>query len=66
MIKLVKLLFLLLMTSTAFAQNGFKTAQLKFERVRNAYDEKGEKLQKDLHRAGFTSNFQLFIASYKT
>ena len=63
--KLLKVILLLTMTSTAFAQNGFKAAQLKFERVRNAYDEKGEKIQKDLHKAGFTSNFKLFIAAYK-
>lgn len=65
MVKLFKILLLLIMTSPVFAQNGFKAAQLKFERVRNAYDEKGEKLQKELQKAGFTSNFQLFIVSYK-
>ncbi|RZL47569.1 MAG: hypothetical protein EOP00_11580 [Pedobacter sp.] len=65
MIKLLKILILISMTTSALAQQNFKKDQLKFERVRNAYDEKGEKLQKELHKAGFTSNFQLFITAYK-
>jgi len=60
-----KLLMILSMPISAFAQQNFKKEQLKFERVRNAYDEKGEKLQKELHKVGFTSNFQLFITAYK-
>lgn len=59
--------FALMMTInfSAIAQQTFKKNQLKFERVRNAYDEKGEKLQKELQKAGYTSNFKLFIAAYK-
>lgn len=60
-----KLLVFLTMTMPAYAQSDFKQSQLKFERVRNAYDEKGEKLQKELQKAGYTSNFKLFIAAYK-
>jgi murein L,D-transpeptidase YafK len=60
-----KLLVFLIMTMPAYAQSDFKQSQLKFERVRNAYDEKGEKLQKELQKAGYTSNFKLFIAAYK-
>ncbi len=50
----------------ALAQDGFKKDQLKFERVKNAYEEKGAQLQKDLKKAGFTSTFELFIAAYKS
>ena len=59
--------FALMMTInfSAIAQQTFKKNQLKFERVRNAYDEKGEELQKELQKAGYTSNFKLFIAAYK-
>lgn len=60
-----KLLVFLIMTMPAYAQSDFKQSQLKFERVRNAYDDKGEKLQKELQKAGYTSNFQLFITAYK-
>ncbi|TKC05511.1 hypothetical protein FA048_17450 [Pedobacter polaris] len=63
--KLFQTLLLLLMTIPALAQNSFKASQLKFERVRIAYEQKGETLQKDLQKAGFTSDFQLFIAAYK-
>ncbi|RZK56753.1 MAG: hypothetical protein EOO87_04645 [Pedobacter sp.] len=61
----MNLLFSMMINLSASAQKGFKTAQLKFERVRTAYAEKGEKLQKDLQKVGFTSNFQLFIVAYK-
>lgn len=65
MIKLLKILLLIFMTTAANAQQNFKKEQLKFERVRNAYDEKGEKLQKELHKAGYASNFELFVVAYK-
>ncbi|RZL30503.1 MAG: hypothetical protein EOO96_18000 [Pedobacter sp.] len=65
MIKLLKILLLISMTTAANAQQNFKKEQLKFERVRNAYDEKGEKLQKELHKAGYASNFELFVVAYK-
>lgn len=59
--------FTLMMTInfSAIVQQTFKKDQLKFERVRNAYDEKGEELQKELQKAGYTSTFKLFIAAYK-
>jgi murein L,D-transpeptidase YafK len=60
-----KSLVFLTMTMPAYAQSDFKHSQLKFERVSNAYAEKGEKLQKELQKAGYTSDFQLFIAAYK-
>ena len=63
--RLLQILLLMIITNTVVAQNNFKSAQLKFERVRKAYDEKGETLQNELNKAGYTSNYQLFIAAYK-
>lgn len=59
--------FALIMTInfSVSAQKGFKQQQLKFERVSNAFSEKGNALQKELNKAGFVSNYQLFIAAYK-
>ena len=54
------------MTSSAFAQNGFKQQQLKFERVRTAYDLKWSSLEKDLQKAGFSNGFEMLINAYKT
>lgn len=62
---LLKLLFLLLMTTTATAQSGFKQSQLKFERVKEAYDQKWTALQQDLAKAGFKGGFKLKIMAYK-
>lgn len=62
---LIKLLFLLAMTTSAAAQKGFKQSQLKFERVREAYDQKWATLQKDLSKAGLKGNFSLKIMAYK-
>lgn len=62
---LLNLLFLLLMTTTATAQNDFKQSQLKFERVRDAYDQKWATLQQDLAKAGFKGDFKLKIMAYK-
>lgn len=54
------------MTTPAFAQKNFKIEQLKFERVRNAYTEKWSSLQKNLQSAGFSGDFEMYIAAYKT
>ncbi len=61
----INLIFFLLMTLTASSQNTFKTQQLKFERVRNAYEQKWPQLQKDLENAQLSEKFQLYIAAYK-
>ncbi|RZK36177.1 MAG: hypothetical protein EOO90_27825, partial [Pedobacter sp.] len=66
MVKLFKIILILIMTTPALAQNNFKTAQLKFERVRNAYADKWPALQKSLQSAGFNGSFELYIAAYKT
>jgi murein L,D-transpeptidase YafK len=64
--KYLYLLNLLFMTTTAVAQSNFKQNQLKFERVNSAFSDKGKVLQKELNKEGFTSNYELFIAAYKT
>lgn len=61
----IKLLCLLAMTTTAMAQSGFKASQLKFERVKDAYEQKWPALQQDLLKAGFKGDFQLKIMAYK-
>ncbi|WP_316771752.1 murein L,D-transpeptidase family protein [Pedobacter frigiditerrae] len=66
MIKLFKIILLLIMTTPALAQNNFKTAQLKFERVRNAYADKWSSLQKNLQSAGYNGPFEIYMAAYKT
>lgn len=57
--------FLLIMTLPAFAQTGFKDQQLKFERVRTAYDQKWDNLKKELSAKNIKAPFRLFIAAYK-
>ncbi len=64
--KLINLGILIMITLSTFAQDGFKKNQLKFERVRNAYAEKGNALQKELKKAGITSNFEVYMAAYKS
>jgi murein L,D-transpeptidase YafK len=64
--KWINIALLMTITIPALAQNSFKKDQLKFERVKDAYAEKGTSLQKELKRAGFTSSFELYIAAYKT
>ncbi len=63
--RLIKLLCLLAMTTTAMAQSGFKASQLKFERVKEAYDQKWPTLQQDLLKADFEGDFKLKIMAYK-
>jgi murein L,D-transpeptidase YafK len=66
MYKFIKIAILMSITIPALGQDVFKKEQLRFERVKNAYAEKGADLQKDLKKAGFTSSFELYIAAYKT
>lgn len=61
-----KLILLLSITSPTFAQSGFKTQQLSFERVKTAYSEKWNNLQKDLTQAGIKGAFKLYLAAYKS
>lgn len=62
---LVKLILLLTMTTSTFAQADFKSAQLRFERVSTAYKEKWTNLQAELRSAGINGPFKLYMAAYK-
>lgn len=58
---------LFLMTSiSAIAQNNFLQSQLKFERVKQAYDEKWNSLKKNLVTEGYNDNYELCINAYKS
>lgn len=48
------------------AQNSFKSQQLKFERVKKAYNEKWSNLSKSVRAGGFRDNFSMLINAYKT
>ncbi|MDQ8004723.1 MAG: L,D-transpeptidase family protein [Pedobacter sp.] len=63
--RLFYLISLATMTLTAHAQKGFKQQQLKFERVRTAYDLKWASLEKDLQKAGFGNGFEMLMNAYK-
>jgi murein L,D-transpeptidase YafK len=63
---LFKLLLLLTMTISVYAQSDFKTEQLTFDRVKTAYDEKWDGLQAELKSAGINKPFKLYIAAYKS
>lgn len=64
--KWTKTLLISIMTLPALAQSEFKTQQLKFDRVKTAYDEKWSGLQKELSAAKLPGKFSLFLAAYKT
>lgn len=53
------------MSISASAQKGFKQQQLKFERVRTAYDLKWASLEKELKKGGFDNGFELLFNYYK-
>ncbi len=54
------------MTSiSAITQNNFLQNQLKFERFKQAYDEKWDNLKKELVSQGFEDIFELCINAYK-
>lgn len=60
------LLVLFLLPFTGFAQTGFKAAQMKYARVKDAYDDKWKALQSDLKAAGFDpQDFDLYIRVFK-
>ncbi len=54
-----------MMSASAFAQS-FKSDQLKFERVKTAYDEKWAALQQEIGRHQPGGVFSMFIAAYKS
>lgn len=63
---ILKFILLLTMTTSVFAQSGFKAQQLTFERVKTAYNEKWTNLQKELALTGVKGPFKLYIAAYKS
>ncbi len=54
------------MTSPIFAQNSLLQNQLKFERVKNAYDQKWAELREELSKQKYGHVYELFIAAYKS
>lgn len=54
------------MTLPAIAQNNFLQNQLKFERVKQAYDEKWNNLKNDLVAKGYSDSYELCINAYKS
>lgn len=63
--KLIYFMVLLSLTISVKAQDDFKTQQLNFERVRTAYKEKWEDLNKFLKYNGFDDRFSMAINAYK-
>lgn len=64
--KLICLTFLLSLSLMVNAQNNFKATQIKFERVKKAYDEKWETLRKFVQADGFGNQFSMVINAYKS
>lgn len=56
---------IILMNIYANPQMSFKQQQLKFERVRTAYDLKWRSLHEDISTRGFTDKFSMIINAYK-
>ena len=63
--KLITLTFLLSLSIMANAQKNFKAAQIKFERVEKAYQEKWETLEKFVKAEGFGNDFSMVINAFK-
>ncbi|WP_293783297.1 L,D-transpeptidase family protein [uncultured Pedobacter sp.] len=64
--KFIALTFLLFLSFMVNAQNNFKAAQIKFERVEKAYSEKWETLRKFIMADGFGDQFSMIINAYKS
>lgn len=64
--KLICLTFLLSLSFMVNAQNNFKATQIKFERVKKAYGEKWETLEKFIRTDGFGDQFSMVINAYKS
>jgi len=65
--KLIGLTILLSLTTMIVnAQENFKAQQLKFDRVKDSYNEKWPALQNVLSSKGFKNDFSIVINAYKT
>ncbi|WP_199120736.1 murein L,D-transpeptidase family protein [Pedobacter sp. ASV28] len=62
---LIAFFLVILMNFTISAQKNFKQDQLKFERVKTAYDLKWPSLEKELQKAGFGNGFEMIMQAYK-
>lgn len=62
---LIGFALMLMINFSVNAQNNFKQQQMKFERVKAAYDLKWTSLKKELEQAGFGNGYELYIAAYK-
>lgn len=60
-----RFIFLFSISTSAVAQPGFKEQQLKFERVKAAYDQSWDSLKKELSQKNINGPFKLYIAAYK-
>jgi murein L,D-transpeptidase YafK len=58
-------LLTIFMGTYAKGQENFKLQQLKFERVKNAYDIKWALLEKDLQKQGFSDGFEMVMNAFK-
>lgn len=54
------------MSTPTLAQSSFKEQQLKFERVRTAYDQKWDILKKELSKENINGAFNMYITAYKS
>ncbi|QPH39066.1 L,D-transpeptidase family protein [Pedobacter endophyticus] len=63
--KLIYFTLLLFISTMANAQNDFKAAQIKFERVNDAYESKWESLAQSIKSAGYSKHFSMLINAYK-
>ncbi|TDO21831.1 L,D-transpeptidase-like protein [Pedobacter duraquae] len=63
--KLLVLITAFLFTTMAHAQSSFKTDQLAFERVKTAYADQWENIDKQLIAAGMHAPFQIYLAAFK-
>lgn len=62
---IIKTLLFSMISLSVCAQSGFKAEQLKFERVKTAYEQKWPDLMKDLKTAKLSGRFSIFMAAYK-
>jgi murein L,D-transpeptidase YafK len=62
----LKFILLFTMSTSSLAQSSFKEQQLKFERVRTAYDQKWDILKKELSKEVIKGDFNIYIAAYKS
>lgn len=64
--RVIKILLLVILCHHALAQGTFKSSQLKYQRVKKAYETKYSGLKKELTNAGFNvTNFEVYLRIFK-